>query len=188
MNNETKVLPGDLAIWFIIFAELMVFGIFFIAYAIVRINHEEMFNHCQQTLSIESGTMNTIALITASYFVVMAVHAIKLNQFKKCSLWLFAAVGCALWFMVMKSLEFHEKFAQGIDMDTNIFYMFYFSMTLFHYFHVLVGLLILLLVAIKSRLGHYHAKNCLGIETAGAYWHMVDLAWIILFPLLYLIR
>jgi len=85
MKKHPKPIPGDLAMWIIIFAELLVFGIFFIAYAVVRINNLELFNQSQLTLNREMGAINTILLITASYFVVMAIHALKNNHSKNSS-------------------------------------------------------------------------------------------------------
>ncbi len=188
MKKEVKILPGDLAIWCIIFAELLVFGIFFVAYAVVRIKNLEMFNQYQLTLNKETGVINTILLITASYFVVMAIQDIKNSLNKRGANLLYGAVVCGALFILIKSLEFNEKFAAGIDLSTNTFYMFYLALTMFHYFHVVLGVLILLLVAYKTQRGHIHANNRIGLESAGAYWHMVDLVWIILFPLIYIIR
>ena len=188
MKKEPKLLPGDFAIWIIIFAELLVFGIFFISYAVARINNIEMFNHYQLTLNRETGAINTILLITSSYFIVRAVNAIKKNFIKQCYYFIYASISCGILFLIIKSIEFYEKFSIGINLSTNTFYMFYFLLTLFHYLHVILGLLILIAVAIKAQLGHYDSHEYNGIETAGAYWHMVDLAWIILFPLIYIIR
>lgn len=188
MKQEPELLPGDFAIWIVIFAELLVFGIFFISYAVVRVNNLEMFNHYQQTLNLETGVINTILLITASYFVVRSIHAIKNNRSQHCSRFLYAAVFCGTLFLLIKSFEFSEKFAAGIDMSTNTFYMFYLALTMFHYFHVVLGVLILIFVAYKAQQGYFNENNHSGIQTAGAYWHMVDLVWIILFPLIYLIR
>ncbi len=188
MKKQPKAIPGDLAMWFIIFAELLVFGIFFITYAVVRINNVDMFNHYQLTLNRETGAINTILLITASYFVVRSIHAVKLNKSKISSNYLYISITCGLLFILIKSIEFYDKFSIGIDLSTNTFYMFYFLLTLFHYFHVILGLMILVAVAVKTRKGHYNTDQYHGIETAGAYWHMVDLAWIIMFPLIYVIR
>lgn len=188
MNKHPKPIPGDLAMWIIIFAELLVFGIFFIAYAIVRINNVELFNDSQLTLNRETGALNTILLITASYFVVMAIHALKKNLSKKSSHYLYASIASGSLFILIKSIEFQDKFSAGIDIGTNTFYMFYFLLTLFHYFHVILGLMILLVVAIKTQKGHYNAEQTHAMETAGSYWHMVDLVWIIMFPLIYVVR
>ncbi|HGG61055.1 MAG TPA: cytochrome c oxidase subunit 3 family protein [Gammaproteobacteria bacterium] len=187
-RNEPALLPGDFAIWIFIFAELLVFGVFFLIYAVVRIQNLEMFNHYQLTLNREFGAANTLLLITASYFVVRAVHAIREGQVRNCQFWLYAALGCGGGFLALKSLEFHEKFSAGIGLGTNTFYMFYLSLTAFHFLHVILGMIILLAVAIKARLGYYSAAEHTGVETGASYWHMVDLVWIILFPLVYIIR
>jgi nitric oxide reductase NorE protein len=188
IETEPKLLPGDLAIWFFIFMELLVFGIFFIVYAVMRIQNIEMFNKYQLTLNSEIGAANTLLLITSSYFVVRAVHAIRLNNIKSCIYWLYAALAGGAGFLVLKSLEFFDKFSAGISLTTNTFYMFYLSLTIFHFLHVVLGMLILIAVVIKAKSGSYNAQNHTGVETGASYWHMVDLVWIILFPLVYIIR
>jgi nitric oxide reductase NorE protein len=188
IETEPKLLPGDLAIWFFIFMELLVFGIFFIIYSIKRIQNVEMFNEFQLTLNRELGAANTILLITSSYFVVRAVHAIKKDNVKSCVRWLYAALAGGAGFLVLKSIEYNDKFSHGITLQTNDFYFFYLSLTMFHFFHVILGMIILLAVAIKAQRGAYSATNHTGVETGASYWHMVDLVWIILFPLVYIIR
>ena len=186
--EEPRLLPGDFAIWFFIFAELLVFGIAFISYAVVRIQNVEMFNQFQLTLNRELGAANTLLLITASYFVVRAIHAIRLDNVKSCIHWLYASLGCGSGFLLLKSVEYYEKFSHGINLSTNTFYMFYLSLTMFHFLHVILGMIILFAVAIKAQRGGYSAQDHIGIETGASYWHMVDLVWIILFPLVYIIR
>ncbi len=189
IETEPKLLPGDLAIWFFIFMELLVFGIAFIGYAVIRIQNEEMFNRFQLTLNAELGAANTIILITSSYFVVRAIHAIRnANDHLTCSRWLYAAVAGGGLFLILKSFEYYEKFSAGINLSTNLFYMFYLSLTLFHFFHVILGMIILLAVAIKAQRGGYSASDHIGVESGACYWHMVDLVWIILFPLVYVLR
>ncbi len=188
IETEPKLLPGDLAIWFFIFMELLVFGIFFIVYAVMRIQNTEMFNYYQLTLNREIGAANTLLLITSSYFVVRAVHAIRLNQVKHCIYWLYAALVGGAGFLILKSLEFFDKFSAGINLSTNTFYMFYLSLTVFHFLHVILGMVILFAVVVKAKCGSYSDQNHTGVETGASYWHMVDLVWIILFPLVYIIR
>ena len=189
IETEPKLLPGDLAIWFFIFMELLVFGIAFIGYAVIRVQNEEMFNRFQLTLNAELGAANTIILITSSYFVVRAIHAIRnANDHIACSRWLYAAVAGGGLFLILKSFEYYDKFSAGINLSTNLFYMFYLSLTLFHFFHVILGMIILLAVAIKAQRGGYSASDHIGVESGACYWHMVDLVWIILFPLVYVLR
>ncbi len=187
-ETHPRLLPGDFAIWIFIFAELLVFGIFFLVYAVVRTQNIEMFNQYQLTLNREFGAINTLLLITSSYFVVRAVHAIAKDQVKSCILWLYAALGGGVGFLFLKYLEFHEKFSAGIDLSTNTFYMFYLTLTMFHFLHVILGMIILLAIVIKAQYGAYSAHDHIGVETGASYWHMVDLVWIILFPLVYIIR
>jgi nitric oxide reductase NorE protein len=186
--EEPKLLPGDLAMWFFIFMELLVFGIAFIGYAVIRVQNLEMFNKFQLTLNKELGAANTLLLITSSYFVVRAVNAIKQNEVRSCYYWLYAAIAGGAGFLILKSLEYHDKFSAGINLSTNTFYMFYLSLTMFHFLHVILGMIILLAVAIKAQGGAYSAINHTGVESGASYWHMVDLVWIILFPLVYIIR
>lgn len=183
-----KRLPGDLAIWIFIFAELLVFGVFFIAYAFTRASNVEMFNQYQRTLNTETGVANTLLLITASYFVVRAVHEIQADDVRRCVNWLAAALLCGGGFLILKVMEFSEKFGAGISLSTNSFYFFYLSLTFFHFMHVILGMIILAAVMLKARRGSYSAEEHTGVETGASYWHMVDLVWIILFPLVYIIR
>ena len=180
--------PGDLAIWIFIMAELLVFAILFAAYAITRMNHVELFNEFQLQLNRRAALANTIALITSSYFVVRAVSAISRNDSRTCFRWLLAAMAMGGVFIVIKSTEFAHHFGLGITLSTNLFYMFYLSLTFFHFMHVILGLVILAAVAYKTKKGSYSATEHTGVETAGAYWHMVDLVWLILFPLVYVMR
>ena len=183
-----QALPGDFAIWIFIYAELLVFGIFFLAYAFARAQNVELFNEYQQTLNRETGAINTLLLITSSYFVVMAVNAIRRNAARRCSQWLMLAMLGGAVFVVVKMSEFVAKYADGINLSTNTFYMFYLSLTFFHFMHVLMGMVILAAVAVKAYRGGYSAQDHTGVETGASYWHMVDLVWIVLFPLVYVLH
>lgn len=187
-EHDTGALPGDFAIWIFIFAELLVFGVFFLAYAFARANNVELFNESQLQLDRIAGAANTIVLLTSSYFVVRAVAAIRLDDPRRCGHWLLAAIAMGGIFLVIKMFEFGAKFAAGISLSTNTFFMFYLSLTFFHFMHVILGMVILAAVLFKARSGGYSASNHVGVETGASYWHMVDLVWLILFPLVYVIH
>lgn len=187
-TDATQGLPGDLAIWIFIFAELVVFGILFAAYAFARSTHVTLFNASQLALDRDNGFANTLILVTSSYFVVRANQAIKVGLNKVCGHWLSGALGLGGGFLWLKLAEFHQDFAHGINLSTNLFYMFYLSLTFFHFMHVVMGMVILAVVAYKAYTGRYSAKHHTGVETGGSYWHMVDLVWIILFALVYVIH
>jgi nitric oxide reductase NorE protein len=180
--------PGDLAIWIFIIAELSVFAIFFSAYAFTRANHVELFNTWQLTLDRDSALINTIALITSSYFVMRSVAAIKEDKAKQCVQWLLAALVMGLIFVTVKSAEYAEHYQHGINLRTNLFYMFYLSLTFFHFMHVIMGMVILIAIALKANKGGYSATEHSGVETGASYWHMVDIVWLVLFPLVYVMN
>lgn len=181
-------LPGDFALWIFIFAEMLAFGVLFVAYAFARSEDVALFNQSQLTLSLTSGFINTLVLITSSYFVVRGVLAIKSGLSQNCAYYLMGAFLLGGVFVGIKLWEFSAKFSAGITMSTNNFYMFYLSLTFFHFMHVLMGMVILGYIIRKSWRGGYSAQNYVGVETGASFWHMVDFLWIILFPLVYLIR
>ena len=185
---EKEPLPGDLAIWFFIMAELLVFGIFFMVYVYVRSKNMEMFNTYQLELHRIAGVINTIALITSSYFVAMCVYAIRQDEIKKSANMLMLGMAMGGVFLVVKIWEYSHIFGSGIHLSTNTFYTFYISLTFFHFMHVLMGMVILTANYYYLKAGKYTVEDHHGIETGASYWHMVDLVWIVLFPLVYIIR
>lgn len=188
VNKNHKTPPGDFAIWIFIMAELLVFAVFFATYAFTRSSHVELFNTYQLTLDRNLALINTLSLITSSYFVVRAVTAIREGNTKYCLNWLVAALLMGLLFLIVKSIEYSDHYSHGINMRTNLFYMFYFSLTFFHFMHVVMGMIILAANAFKTRAGQYTPEDHTGLETGASYWHMVDMVWIILFPLVYVMR
>ena len=184
--------PGDFAIWIIIYVELITFAALFIGYAFARRMDVELFNQSQLLLDQKSGFINTLILITSSYFLVKAIQVIKTIDDEKDALvssrWHLAAMGLGSSFIVIKTIEFSDKFEQGINLSTNTFFMFYILLTAFHFMHVLLGLIILYAVYKKTKIGGYSRQDHRGMETGASYWHLVDLLWIVLFPLIYIMR
>jgi len=188
MNTKKLFPPGDFGIWIIIYIELLTFAGLFIGYAFSRRANLDVFNESQLLLDQKAGFINTIVLITSSLFVVYAVKAIKKNNSKLSANWILSAMGVGFIFVVIKLLEFSDKFEQGINLSTNTFFMFYLMLTVFHFLHVVLGLIILFNIYQKTKIGGYSDKNYLGMETGASYWHLVDLLWIVLFPLVYIMR
>ncbi len=184
----TRHLPGDLAIWFFILAEMLAFAVFFSAYAFARAKNVEMFNLYQQTLDRNAGALNTVLLVTGSWFVVLAVQAAHRDDQRAISRNILLGFLCGGGFLVVKVFEYAAKFGAGISLSTNTFYMFYISLTFFHFMHVLLGMVILAILWFQSRQGVYGSHHANGLESGAAYWHMVDLLWIVLFPLVYVMR
>jgi nitric oxide reductase NorE protein len=192
---KEKYPPGDFAIWIIIYVELVTFGLLFLGYAFSRRSHIEMFNDSQLLLNQTSGFINTLILITSSYFVVKAVKSVTTmtqESIKESNLraskWLLYAIMCGIAFLVIKFSEFYDIFGEGITLSTNKFFMFYLLLTVFHFMHVLLGSIILFNIYKKTKIHGYMPDDYKGFETGASYWHMVDLLWIVLFPLVYIIR
>ena len=185
---EGPRLAGDLAIWFFILAELLAFGVFFAAYAFTRTNHIELFNAEQAALNRNAGALNTVLLLTASYFVVRAVQAAERESARQCANWLLGAILTGFGFIVVKLGEYAAAFEHNISLSSSPFHMFYLSLTFFHFMHVILGLVILVAMWNGARRGRYRPGDMNGLETGAAYWHMVDLVWLILFPLVYVIH
>lgn len=180
--------PGDLAIWVFILAELFAFGVFFSVYAATRMHNVALFDEMQLTLDRNAGAINTFLLISGSWCVARAVAAIQLDRAAASSRWLGWGILAGLGFIAVKLYEYSVKLGAGINLATNSFYMFYLSLTFFHFMHVILGLVILVAVWLKTRRGGYSTRDHHGMETGASYWHMVDLVWVVLFPLVYVMR
>lgn len=181
-------LVGDLAIWLVILIEMFTFAIFFLTYAFMRAQDVELFNASQATLDLEIGVVNTVFLISGSWCVARAVHAVRADDVKSGARWLEFSLLCAAGFLALKGWEYADKMSAGLDMSTNNFYMFYYMLTGFHFLHVLLATGLLAILLFNTRRGAYGSHDCHALETGAAFWHMVDLLWIVLFPLVYVMR
>ena len=187
-REARSALPGDLAVWIFIFAELLVFGVLFVAYALARRSHVELFNSEQALLDRQGGLVNTLVLISSSYCVACAVKAIRSDRVRACVAWLCGAWALGALFLALKAMEFSHDADIGMQLSRNLFDMFYLSLTFFHFMHVLMAMVIVSVVIRNAWLGRYSAASHTGIETGSSYWHMVDLVWIILFVLVYVLH
>ena len=185
---EKPRLRGDLGVWLVILLELLTFAILFVSFAFARTREVALFNASQATLNLNTGALNTALLITGSWCVASAVRAVQRNASALGARWLVGALVCGAGFVAVKLTEFAERLATGVDLSTNTFYMFYFFLTGFHFLHVVVGMLALAYLWVKTRRGDYGSHDCHALETGAAFWHMVDLLWIVLFPLVYVMR
>ena len=173
-------LPGNPMMWLLIWSELFVFGMAFIGFAGARLLDPQTFAHSQDHLNRLAGAINTMVLITSGLMAALAVNAQSKNQGWLARGFIALAILLGLVFLGVKWIEYSEKFAQGIGLETNNFYTLYFLTTGFHALHVVLGMIILIIVGWKNSLEN--------LETGAAFWHMVDLIWVILFPLIYLMR
>ena len=181
-------LVGDLVIWLLVLAELLTFGMLFIAFAVARIRERAVFAAGQATLDLSKGAVNTVLLVSASWCVANAVQTVRANDAKKGARWLLGALACGCGFLVLKSVEYLHKWQEGIDVAENSFYLLYVMLTGFHFLHATVGCIIFAVLWGPTRRGAYGPDKCHALETGAVFWHMVDLLWMVLFPLVYVLR
>lgn len=172
-------LPGDLMMWILIVSELLVFGAGLAAFMGVRLTDPAGFAEAQTHLNATTAGINTVVLVTSGWLAAMAVRASEDSKVLRTRLLLAAASLLGVVFLLIKGLEYADKAAQGIDFETHSFFLFYYMLTGFHAMHVIAGIVILALVSWKAT-----PRNT---EVGAAFWHMVDLVWVLLFPIIYLL-
>lgn len=179
--------PGEVGIWVFILGDMLVFALFFCVFTFYRAQNLELYLQSQATLNQAYGAINTLLLLTSSLFVALAVHAMRRN-FRHVAPKLFAlAFVCGLGFATLKFVEYGEKIRAGITLTTNDFYMYFYIFTGIHFLHLVIGMGVLIFLWHRSR-QEAADKDLMLIESGASYWHMVDLLWIVLFPLLYLMK
>ena len=188
-QENARRLPGDLAMWCFILAELLAFLFLLGSMAFARGHWAEMFSAGIATLHPEAGLVNTLILLTGSYFAAKGVRRAAAGNPRALVSGFVLAALCGLGYVGIKVSEYVLLFGDGYNLRTSTFYFFYFFTTFFHMAHVLIGMAILLVVAQRYRKGHYanREKARMAGESAASYWHMVDLVWLVLFPLLYVL-
>lgn len=171
-------LPGNPMMWILILGELAVFGVFFVGFAVARALDPVMFDASQDHLDRFAGGLATLVLVTSGWLAALALQRKRAGGGVR--LPLAGAMVLGIAFLAVKGFEYADKFGQGLDLDTNTFWTLYFLMTGFHALHVVMGVIVLAIVSWKDSLDN--------IETGTAFWHMVDMIWVILYPLVYLLR
>jgi len=190
---------AKLGMWFFLLTEVLTFGGLFCAYAIYRSWYPEMFSIAHRELNVTMGTINTVVLITSSLTMALAIRSMQLNNKGMTQLMLFLTILLAATFMVIKYFEYTHKihvgqlpgkyyFFEGIDANNpHIFFSIYFAMTGLHGLHVLIGIGVIAWLMIRTSKNEFSSEYYTPIEMTGLFWHLVDLIWIFLFPLFYLI-
>ena len=146
----------------------------------------ELFNSAQGHLNATLGTLNTILLITSGYFMAKTVSAIKKDENKKANQFILIAAVMGFLFLVIKGFEYYNKIDLGLTLRTNTFFTYYWFLTGFHFLHVSVGVILLLAIKPSIKNKTYNSKDFLDVETVATFWHMCDIIWILIFPVIYL--
>ncbi len=202
---EQQNAAAKLGMWYFLAQEILFFGGLFMAYIALRYLYPETFHHAYEHLSIPAGALNTVVLLTSSLTMALAVRAVQVGQNGSAFRYVLATIGFAGVFMVVKAWEYSHKFHEGllpgrhftgwevpaaeaVHDAPQLFFSIYFMMTGVHGLHVLVGMGVLTWIAVRIRRGDFTPRRYAAVENVGLYWHLVDLIWIFLFPLLYLVK
>jgi cytochrome c oxidase subunit 3 len=187
-EKNDKTPPGSIAAWIFIYAELFEFGVFFMVFLIGKIYFPEDFYQGPSQLSTITGLLNTLVLLSSSYFVVLAIRSIKRGRQNQTIAWLILTIIAGLTYCAIKSWEYHLNESIGITPRTNYYFASYYYITFNHLLHVLIGTCTIFFITVLTALGFYTKDNHEGLESAASYWHMIDLVWILIFPLIYVLR
>lgn len=188
VEQKRPRLPGLEGVWVFVTADMTVFGLLFALFMVGRDQNPEIFEASRQSLNPDFGGINTLILLTSSWFVVLAVDAVKRRGGDGAQHYLAGAFACGVAFMVSKAIEYTQKLNENITVLTNDFYMYYFTLTGIHLVHVVAGNVVLAVLWFMARARTIDPERPTVLESGATYWHMVDLLWVMLFPLLYLVR
>jgi nitric oxide reductase NorE protein len=178
--------PGGILIWIIIFLELFTFAAALIAMVFYGKQEAELFHNSRLQLNATYGMLNTIFLLTSGYFMAVSVAELKRKNIEKFKKLLLLTMFFGILFLILKTIEYNGKIAEGLNISYNTFFTFYWMLTLFHVIHVLVGLVIL--TSVYFGISNKNSTTTIeDVEASAAFWHMCDLIWILLFPVIYLL-
>jgi nitric oxide reductase NorE protein len=181
-------LPGEAGIWIMIFGDMLMFSLMFGVFLYYRRMDLALFESSQAHLNQTLALINTFFMLTSSWFVAMAVQAARLHRTRMTVIMLRLGLGCGVGFVVVKAAEYTQKIRAGIVINSNDFYMYYYMFTGIHLMHVLIGMGVLAFMAHYAADGKFSEIKVGHIESGASFWHLVDLLWIALFALLYLLR
>lgn len=173
-------LPGHPMMWILIGSELLVFGAALIAFSAARLGDIAGFAEAQNHLDRLTGLINVMVLLTSGLFAALAVEATRAGAIFRARALLGVAAAFGLVFLIFKGLEYGGEIAAGYGLNSGGFFTLYFLITGFHALHVIFGIVVLGVVAARPSL--------INVETGAAFWHMVDLVWLLVFPIVYLVR
>ena len=178
--------PGGILMWIIIFLELFTFGMALVAMAYYSKEEPIVYHNSRLQINATLGMVNTIFLISSGFFMAISVSYFKNENFLKSKLFLKLTMLAGVLFLIVKSIEYYQKVDVGLTIGTNTFFTFYWMLTLFHVVHVVVGLVILF----SNYIGLNRKNSTIlleDFEASAAFWHMCDLIWLLIFPVIYLI-
>lgn len=185
-SQDTRHVPGEIGVWCFVLADMAVFAIFFVVFLLARADNPELFAASRADVNEALGALNMIVLLTSSAVVAFAVEAARIGERARASKLFTAGAVLGGVFLAVKAIEYAQKLGSGIDPGTNDFFLYFFLFTGIHAVHVALGIAFLLALrwcVCRPSPGEHEMRT---VESGATFWHMVDLLWVVLFPLLYL--
>ena len=186
-ETATGIPNGKLGIWLFLASEVMLFGGLISSYIVLRMGSPAFGMPPREMLGVPLAMINTFVLITSSVTMVLALASIQKGNRKAFAGYLSATLFLGLVFLGIKTYEYHHKWTEGITLSGSLFGSFYYTMTGLHALHVIGGLVFNTYILVNGLRGRYDSRNHARVEYAGLYWHFVDLVWVIVFPIFYLV-
>jgi heme/copper-type cytochrome/quinol oxidase subunit 3 len=186
-QTSTDIPSGKLGMWVFLASEVMLFGALISSYIVLAMGSPTFGRPDVALLGKPLATLNTFVLITSSVTMVMALANIQKGNVKGLLGWLAATSFLGLCFLGIKAFEYHHKIEEGITITSTLFGSFYYTLTGLHALHMLGGLAFNSYIAVRAMRGGFSAEHHERVEYAGLYWHFVDLVWVVLFPVFYLV-
>ncbi len=183
-----RKLVGDEGVWFFISADITLFAVLFLLFMVERYKAVGLFEQSRLQVDPRIGVLNTLILLSSSWLVALAVHHARTGNRAAVRRYLTLGMLVGAGFAVTKIYEYWNKISADITLLSNDFFMFYFALTGLHFLHFAIGMVVLAVCLAKSRRDAMDDSFVVWIESSGCYWHMVDLLWIVLFPMLYLLH
>ena len=180
-HYSTELPHGRMGMWWFLGSEVVIFGGLIVSYILGRLAHPEWGVEASHTLNM-AGIINTVVLLTSSLTAVLAHQAAEQKAYTKASNFLWITVALGMVFLCIKAYEYNHEIAGGFTPVTNVFWAYYYLMTGLHGTHIVGGMIAMAVIAVQVKRGEHPAR----VEYVGMYWHLVDIIWIFLFPLLYL--
>lgn len=206
---EQQFDTSKIGMWLFLATEVLLFGGLFVGFGMMQARYPEYFKEAHEHLQRPLGALNTVVLLISSWTMVMGVLSARTNQRKKLVVFLLLTIFCACIFLGVKYFEYSHKYEEGllpghmywhhgdrlpVGQKLNganpyaTFFSFYFMMTGLHGIHIVVGIVLLAWIAVRANRGEFNSSYYTPVDLVGLYWHLVDLIWIYLFPLYYLIK
>ncbi|OBZ92147.1 cytochrome C oxidase subunit III [Pararhizobium polonicum] len=183
-----REIPGESGLWVFLFGDMAIFLVFFASYLVERARDPLLFQASRQSFGLTLGLVNTIILLTSSLLVVMAVNAARAGAKAIAVRALWAALFCGATFVTLKCVEYTHLISAGNGPGSNHYFTYFFILTGLHLMHVLIGFGTLGIMIAKARQpGEITSRNLSTLQSCACYWHLVDLLWMVIFPLLYLL-